>query len=76
MHIECVERVRCIESVALQKWFSTFHSQPLFINKSTPTALPRGRSQLLFRCLSPADPSTAGENPDRVDRSVGEKVGG
>jgi len=34
-----------------------------------------GRSQLLCRCLSPADPSTAGENPDRVGRSVGEKVG-
>ena len=39
----------------------------------------RGRSQLLFRCLPrPADSSkgTAGENPDRVGRSVGETVGG
>ena len=32
--------------------------------------------KLLFRCLSPADPSTAGESPDRVGRSVGDWVGG
>ena len=33
MYRECAARARaprCIESVALQKWFSTFHSQPLF----------------------------------------------
>ena len=28
------------------------------------------------RPVAPADPSTAGENPDRVGRSVGETVGG